>query len=432
LTPHRDSGIIPGMSISRSFRLAFVVLVVALLLHRSEIIPGDPYERARAFTRSQEFDYVSWTFNALWGKITQWALGTSDYLSEASRKQTVLDYLDLVRHIQQVEAQLDDIYADPHLSDPNATAEPWQAKLDELKSQRSHLEPLAESILQSQISEVASDLGLTFAGQPIPPVLYHITPPPDALIISPRQVIRQDFDISIQPGLTADQQAELEGKVDRALDVSSLVVGIGGVGLYPTMVMQTTDLNWLAEVVSHEWTHNYLTLRPLGMGYETSPELRIMNETAANIAGKEIGRAVIARFYPELLPPPPSTPEPTTPTPNETPTPPVFDYIAEMRETRVTVDKLLAEGKVTEAETYMEERRLFFWDNGYHIRKINQAYFAFYGAYADEPGGGAAGEDPVGAAVRALRSNSSSLAVFINHISWMTSFNQLQQAVEGK
>ncbi len=73
-----------------------------------------------------------------------------------------------------------------------------------------------------------------------------------------------------------------------------------------------------------------------------------------------------------------------------------------MRITRVTVDELLAEGKIEEAEAYMEARRVFFWENGYLIRKINQAYFAFYGAYADQPGG-EAGEDPVGAAVRELR-----------------------------
>jgi hypothetical protein len=75
----------------------------------------------------------------------------------------------------------------------------------------------------------------------------------------------------------------------------------------------------------------------------------------------------------------------------------------------------------------MEQRRIFFWENGYHIRKLNQAYFAFHGAYADEPGG-AAGEDPVGAAVRALRAQSPSLAAFLNRISWMTSFEQLQRA----
>ena len=100
-----------------------------------------------------------------------------------------------------------------------------------------------------------------------------------------------------------------------------------------------------------------------------------------------------------------------------------------MHETRVTADKLLAEGKIDEAKSYMEKRRQIFWDNGYLIRKLNQAYFAFHGAYADVPGG-AAGEDPVGPAVRALRAQSSSLADFINTIAWMTSFQQLQQAIK--
>jgi len=99
-----------------------------------------------------------------------------------------------------------------------------------------------------------------------------------------------------------------------------------------------------------------------------------------------------------------------------------------MHKTRVTVDALLAEGKIEEAEAYMEKRRLLFLKNGFLLRKINQAYFAFYGAYADVPGG-AAGEDPVGPAVRALRSQSDSLADFVNRISWMTSFQDLQEAI---
>jgi hypothetical protein len=41
--------------------------------------------------------------------------------------------------------------------------------------------------------------------------------------------------------------------------------------------------------------------------------------------------------------------------------------------------------------------------------------------------GGAAGEDPVGPAVRALRAQSESLADFINTISWMSSFEDLQE-----
>jgi hypothetical protein len=100
-----------------------------------------------------------------------------------------------------------------------------------------------------------------------------------------------------------------------------------------------------------------------------------------------------------------------------------------MHTTRVTADALLAEGKIEEAESYMEQRRQFFWQNGYLLRKLNQAYFAFNGAYADVPGG-AAGEDPVGPAVRALREQSDSLADFINTIAWMISFDELKQAIK--
>jgi hypothetical protein len=77
----------------------------------------------------------------------------------------------------------------------------------------------------------------------------------------------------------------------------------------------------------------------------------------------------------------------------------------------------------------MESQRQVFWEHGYQIRRLNQAYFAFYGAYADSPGG-AAGSDPVGPAVRALRQKSSTLKGFLNQISWMSSFGELQKAIE--
>ncbi|HWQ46173.1 MAG TPA: hypothetical protein VN376_04860, partial [Longilinea sp.] len=95
----------------------------------------------------------------------------------------------------------------------------------------------------------------------------------------------------------------------------------------------------------------------------------------------------------------------------------------------VNADELLAAGQIEEAEAYMEARRQVFWQQGYLIRRLNQAYFAFYGAYANSPGG-AAGEDPVGPAVRALRASSTSLADFIARIAWMNSFSDLQSAVE--
>jgi hypothetical protein len=76
----------------------------------------------------------------------------------------------------------------------------------------------------------------------------------------------------------------------------------------------------------------------------------------------------------------------------------------------------------------MEAQRLIFWEHGYVIRKLNQAYFAFYGSYADSPIG-PAGEDPVGAAVRELRANSSSLIEFVNRMAWLASFEDLQNVL---
>jgi hypothetical protein len=198
------------------------------------------------------------------------------------------------------------------------------------------------------------------------------------------------------------------------------------------MVMQTTSLEWLVNTIAHEWTHNYLTQRPLGLQYGSTPELRTMNETAAAIAGNEVGQYVIEHFYPELARPARTSGLASLPldhpNPGDLPRPP-FDFRAEMHLTRITTDALLAEGRVEEAEAYMMERQQYFLQNGYLIRKLNQAYFAFYGAYADTPGG-AAGEDPVGPSVRALRAQSASLADFINRIAWMTSFETLQKVVQ--
>ena len=416
------------MSLQKWTYLIVVLILGIVTLTYSGLPPGDQMERVRAFSRDLEFDYIAWTLDALGVKLEQLALQASDFLPAEARHKLVLDYLNLVDQINQAERLLNEIYANPEISDPEKAASAVRSVLDTLTARRSRLAPLAESVLQDQIGQSVADLGLTLGGQPIPPVLYHSTPLPTALIVSPRDEIRQDANISLQSELSADERTALEDQIDSALDVSSLIVNIGGIGVYPTMVMQTSNLNFLAEVVAHEWVHNFLTLRPLGINYLTSPELRTMNETAASIAGNEIGALVIEQFYPELVPPPPATP--STSTPEEPSEPPAFDFNEEMRITRVTVDEMLAEGKIEEAEAYMEARRVFFWENGYLIRKINQAYFAFYGAYADQPGG-EAGEDPVGAAVRELRAQSPSLADFLKSIAWMTSFEQLQEAVEA-
>ena len=117
---------------------------------------------------------------------------------------------------------------------------------------------------------------------------------------------------------------------------------------------------------------------------------------------------------------PPVT-KPSAPPPQQS----VFDYSAAMAETRNEVDRLLAAGKIVQAEDYMEQRRRVFLDNGYNIRKLNQAFFAFYGGYAAEPGG-AAGEDPIGPMLREIRVASPSLREFLLQVGRITSFDELR------
>lgn len=392
-------------------------------------------DRVRSFTREIEFDYPNWVWNAAWTKAQQASIGLPFLFDRGTNKEIVIDYLRTTQSLMQAEYQIEQIYANPDILDKEENSAFVREQRDQLIARQQLLAPLAEATLQGQVTEALAELGLTAIGQPLPPVLYHTSSTPLALIVSERSVIQQIANISVLPGLTLDEQIKLEDEVADSLDVSTLVVPIGGVGVYPTMVMETTDLRWTLDTIAHEWTHNYLNLRPLGLNYTGTPELRTMNETTASIAGGEVGIYVIQKHYPELLPSGSkpnfsfiSFQESFLPS-NESDDPAPFDFRAEMHETRVTADQLLADGKIEEAETYMEQRRQIFWDNGYLLRKLNQAYFAFHGAYADAPGG-AAGEDPVGPAVRALREQSDSLADFINTISWMTSFEQLQQAIQ--
>ncbi len=399
--------------------------ILAWLLTQSTAAARDPLERIRRFTRAAEFDFASWTIDAGLFKLGEEGLRAASYLSEGDRSAIVREWASLVGRRQDLERRIVEIYADPASADPAGQAAPLRNEAADVRARLGELQPLVEETIQEQVASVLAEFGLGGGGMPFPPVSFHFTPLPLALIISPRDVIRQDANIQIEADLDLDAQVRLERDVEDSVGVSALVVPVGGIGTYPTMVEENGSLAWVAEVVAHEWTHNYLTLRPLGALYEGSPELRTMNETAASLMGTAVGLRVLERFYPDLVPPPPQG-DAAGEAPSTEPA--AFDFRAAMHETRVTVDALLAAGRVDEAEAYMESRRQFFREHGYPIRRLNQAYFAFYGAYADVPGG-AAGEDPVGAAVRELWSRSPSPAGFLRRISWMSDFEDLLKAL---
>lgn len=407
----------------------YFALFATLFLSGSQVNLQGKIERIRAHTRPIEFNDMAWMARAWMVKAAFMLLAPERYMTPEDQRTLVDTYFDLVRELQRREGELQQAYGDPNLVDREARIAEIQRELAVLRARHARLAPVLEQILQAQIAFVLAELDLGYGGAIFPPVLYRESTLPNALVVSPRHIIRQDAIITLDPSVPFERQVDVEERVAQALDVSTLVVPIGGLATYPTMVMQTTDLRWLLETIAHEWVHTYFDTRPLGWAFFTGdPALRTMNETAASIGGREIGRRAMERFYPDLLPPPTASPA-LTQTSSHNSSAPAFDFNREMRKTRITVDRLLAQGRIEEAEAYMERRRQFFWEHGYHIRKLNQAYFAFYGAYADVPGGGAAGDDPVGAAVRTLWEQTQDVTRFLKTMAWMWSFEQLQRRV---
>lgn len=400
-----------------------LVVVVMVVLTLSTPNLSSVEARAKMFTRPIEFDYVTWTFDALLEKLEQAGVQAHRLLPTEKQEELVLRYFLLEQQLEDTRFEVEQAYIYPKSANAGEIIQNGEEKLAELKTALTELAPLAESIVQAQVETVLAEEGVSRVGTAMPPVLFHTTPLPMALIVSPRDKIEQEVNISLLADLGVEEQVWLESQVETATGQSALVVEVGGIGVYPTMVMRSANFAWVIETVVHEWAHNYLTLRPLGLNYETSPELRTMNETTASIVGNELGRQVLERYYPQLMESSEGQPRVAARVAADEP----FDFRAEMHTTRVTVDTLLAEGKIKEAEEYMEARRLIFVQQGYLIRKLNQAYFAFHGAYADQPGG-AAGQDPVGPAVRALREQSASLADFLRAMAAMDDYTDLRAA----
>jgi hypothetical protein len=333
-----------------------------------------------------------------------------------------LNYLTLLKEVRILEAQVNKIYADPDIADPAEKSRELQDQIDGKRSDLTEMQPIAEAIVEDQVAAILAEEGFDLLGQTWPPVQMHMTPLPLILIVSPREEIRQIHNIPLEHGLPLGTQENIESTILNAVDRSSLVVPIGGIGFFPAMIVETSSINFLANTTAHEWAHHWLTLHPLGLSYAADPTLRTMNETVASIVGDEIGAKVIERYYPEFI----TIEARSTLEPDEIPS---FDIDVEMAKTRIRADELLAEGLVEEAEEYMEQRRQFLWDNGYRFRKINQAFFAFYGAYADTPG--ETGADPIGPALLGIREDSLSLREFMDRVAPLTSAEDLFELADN-
>jgi hypothetical protein len=276
----------------------------------------------------------------------------------------------------------------------------------------------AERAIERELSGLIDDVGIApIPWLPIPglfpPVAFRFMSPPSVLVVSPRDRLVVQQSVFLDPGMAQSQTDGVEKRVD-ALGVSSLVTPIGGLATYPSMVVESSGALEALTSVAHEWVHAYLFFRPLGAVYWSSQEGRAINETVADLVGKELGAMLTERAG---LPTPPAT---TRPGPDQV-------FRQEMRTTRLEVERLLSIAEIDEAEAYMERRRMELNALGYHIRRLNQAYFAFYGSYAE----GVAGDNRIGSLVRGLRSASPGLAEFLASAATVQSTDDLRRLLNN-
>ena len=307
------------------------------------------------------------------------------------------------------------------VSESSARSNEIRRRLVEIHDRQADIRPLVEQTVEREISTVLDGEGFASrVGAILPPVDTVLGHSPALLVTSPRDRIFRLDNILLEHGVRPDERMMLEDITLQERNLSAVVVNTGGVGTFPTVVSAGGSLHFALNTVAHEWLHNWFFFQPLGQHFWDNPEMTTLNETAATLGGWEIGdrayEAMTGIVYERKPLGPPSERDPNA-----------FDFNAEMRETRQRAEELLGQGRIVEAEDYMEERRLDLVERGYRIRKINQAFFAFYGSYATS----AASDSPIEGQLRQLRAESDSLGDFMRTVAQFSSYQEFLAYLES-
>lgn len=399
--------------------LAFVLFVPLT----NSIPPAQEVNSALGvFTAGKRFDWITWEAGTLRDEARWWLKGRPLYGTPAGQKTQVLAYIARQREINQLEEQIQQGYAllpTAERASPSLAITTQEAQLAPLRQLQEVETPAVERILAAQVASVLRDEGFSVGAEAWPPVTFRFVELPTLLILSPRAEIRTYEDYHLLPAMPVAERERLEKAIETDLNLSALVDDVGGIGSWPTMLARDTSIGWLVDTIAHEWAHTYLLLRPLGLHYEDNRDLKTMNETVAELVGEEIAGRVLERYYPDLLAPAPETDGPVEGEKE------VETFSQAMRRIRLRVDELLAEGKIEEAEFYMETERQELAENRYYVRRLNQAYFAFHGSYAAGP----ASVDPIGPWMRQLRRQNPSLKAFLEQVAEMNALADLTSAL---
>jgi hypothetical protein len=413
--------------IKSRLKVVLVLMVMSLLLcsFGTSCAPGQDFDKhLRAITRPYWFSIVKWELNALGEELSK-AFGDGQRKTDDGIRE-VTGYFSGVEQIRRLEAEIEAIKAGNRQGDLASL----EAELSQLQQQNKAVVDTVEKLLETRIREALSQQGIfnpinKYTGFKFgfPPVNFKLGRLPHLLVVSPRDRIESMREVVLLPDMSLEDMESIEDRIDK-LGVSSLVVELGGLSTYPSFVTDMGDLPFILNAAIEEWLHQYLAFKPLGFRYvldltgiRRNYEIATMNETLAGIVSKEIGAIIYESYYAQNGT---GNTEPEAAKSG-------FDFNQEMREIRRAVDNYLAKGEIEQAEEFMEQKRQYLTTKGYHIRKLNQAYFAFYGAYGDMPHS----ISPIGVEMKKLRSQSASLKDFLETVAAMTSRQDLADAVSG-
>ncbi len=380
-------------------------------------------QNLRTIVKPYDFSTVAWEIETIHHELNQLIfrrLGKS-----TDEVQFVTSHFAIVKQIRVLRAQIQAINQGS-LAGDSASLE---VELAALEGQELASQDKAEKILEKQIKIVLAEQGIfnpldssSRIKINLPPVNFRLEKPPHLLVVSPRDRIESMREIILKQDISLEEMVDIEAEVDE-LGVSSLVVELGGLGAtYPSFVTNEANLIFTIDTACEEWLHQYLFFRPLGLlyaldltGLVPNYEIATINETVASMASKEIGTLIYEKYYSQYQ-------NALQPSQEDS----GLNFNREMRDTRRQVDRYLAQGEIELAEDFMEQKRRYLADNGYYIRKLNQAYFAFHGTYADSP----TSISPIGAELAKLREQSASLKDFLNRASTLSSRQHLQEMLE--
>ena len=387
--------------------------------------------RVETLVGARAFSIAGWELTTLAGRAAELLPGRQPAVTAAD-SHLVRDYFATVERVNQLGLRETEILAtQPEGWEKDLAA--VRSELAEARADRTRQAPIARAVLEEQFAAELAELGLRRALIEVrptgdwPPLQVRITPAlfftftelPLVLSIGPRDRIAITHSTLLDAGLDTETKERLEDRIDRSLDVASIITPIGGFAAYPSMVPSTAGLSGSLETIAHEWIHHYLVFRPLGWNYFSSYEMRTVNETVADIAGREIAERVRRKYYPPGSPPAPpaARPAPRVPAERE-------DFGTAMRRIRRETEALLARGDLEAVDRYLADQRRRLAAEGYYLRKLNTTYLAFFGSYS---GGGNSFEPPL----RRLRERSPSLAAFLETIAQAGTPEEAQRILES-